>query len=203
MPNFGITFRSTGQLQPQSPSVEVVPDNNVSFAAKILKKTMGYRLRWHHISTCCRVVCTYYAYVTIRRMLGGTCLNPTILKTRSQGNTFQQKANKKQQNVILNICWCTLVASYERSNQNLTSRWVLAWGVAVNYPFVRVSKDVPSFRHPFFTSGTPSSWVFICHTLVGYNFFIWSHSFCPGSFWVIFVKFSYLATLWVIFVKIW
>ena len=40
--------------------------------------------------------------------------------------TFRQKTNKKQQNMILNICPCTFVASYERSNQNLTSRWVLA-----------------------------------------------------------------------------
>ena len=37
------------------------------------------------------------------------------------------------------------------------------------------------------------------HTLVGHNFFMWSH-----SLWVKFVKFSYLATLfWVIFVKTW
>ena len=71
--NLRITFHITGQLQPQSSSVEVVPDNNVSLSTKILKKTMKYRLHWRHINTCCRVMCAYNAYVTIRRTLGGTC----------------------------------------------------------------------------------------------------------------------------------
>ena len=31
-------------------------------------------------------------------------------------------------------------------------------------PSVRVSRNVPSFRPPFFTSGTPSGWVFKCQT---------------------------------------
>ena len=44
MDNLGITFHISGQWQPQSPSVEVVPDNNVSLSAKILKKTMNYQL---------------------------------------------------------------------------------------------------------------------------------------------------------------
>ena len=45
MLNFGITFHISGQLQPQSPSVEVVPDNNVLLSGKVLNKTMNYRLR--------------------------------------------------------------------------------------------------------------------------------------------------------------
>ena len=57
------------------------------------------------------------------------------------------------------------------------------WG---GTPSVRV-------RPSFFTSGTPSGWVLnwnVKHTPVGYDLFILSH-----SLWVIFVKFSYLATL--------
>ena len=73
MLNFGITFHISGQLQPQSPSVEVVSNNNVLLSAfQILNKTMNYRLRWRHINTCCCVMCAHYAYVTIRRTLVGS-----------------------------------------------------------------------------------------------------------------------------------
>ena len=44
-----------------------------------------------------------------------------------QCDSFRQKTNKNQQNFILNICRCTPVTSYERSNHNLPYRWVLAW----------------------------------------------------------------------------
>ena len=88
MHNFGITFHISGQLQPQSPSVEVVPDNNVSLSARILKKTMNYRLRWRHVSTRCRVMCTYYAYVTKRRTLGGTCFGSRHFVNKVSGQYF-------------------------------------------------------------------------------------------------------------------
>ena len=88
MPNFGITFHITGQLQPKSPSVEVVPDNNVSLLAKILKKTMSYHLRWCHISTCRRVMCAYNAYVTIHRTLGVTCFESHHFVNKVSGQHF-------------------------------------------------------------------------------------------------------------------
>ena len=59
MRNLGITFHISGKWQPQSPSVEVVPDSNVSLSANTLKKTMNYRLRWRQVNTCCRVMCAY------------------------------------------------------------------------------------------------------------------------------------------------
>ena len=129
MHNLEITFHISGQLQPQSPSVEVVTDNNVSLSAEILKKTMNYHLRWRHVNTCCRVMCAYYAYVTIRRTLGVMCFRSHHFVNKVSGQHFSAENKKKQHNFILNICRCTLVASYERSNRNLTSRWVLAWSV--------------------------------------------------------------------------
>ena len=72
-------------------------------------------------------------------------------------------------------------------------QWYEYLGVGVGgTPSVRVSRDVPPFRPPFFTSGTPSGWVFKCQTYscwVSY-FFVLSYSPRP-----IYVKFSYLATL--------
>ena len=35
---------------------------------------------------------------------------------------------------------------------------------------VRVSKDKPPFRPPFFISGTSSGWVLKCHTPIGFYF---------------------------------
>ena len=57
---------------------------------------------------------------------------------------------------------------------------------------VTVRRDVPPFRPLLFTSGTPYGWVFRCQTYSCWVsfFFILSH-----SLWVIFVQFSYLATL--------
>ena len=94
MLNFGITFHISGQLQPQSPSVEVVPNNNVLLSAKILNKTMNYRLRWRHINTCCRVMCTY-AYVTIRRTLDSTCFRSRHFVNKVSGQHFS--AENKQE----------------------------------------------------------------------------------------------------------
>ena len=95
MLNFGITFHISGQLQPQSPSVEVVPDNNVLLSGKVLNKTMNYRLRWCHINTCCRVMCAYYAYVTIRRTLGSTCFRSRHFVNKVSGQHFS--AENKQE----------------------------------------------------------------------------------------------------------
>ena len=50
-----------------------MPDKNVSLLAKIINKTMDYHIRWRHVKTCCRLMCAYHAYVTIRRKLGVTC----------------------------------------------------------------------------------------------------------------------------------
>ena len=84
-----------GQLQPPSPSVEVVPDNNVSLSAKTLKKTVNYRFRWRHVSTCCRVMCVYYAYVRIRRTLGGTCFESRHFVNKVPGQ--HSSAENKQE----------------------------------------------------------------------------------------------------------
>ena len=51
-------------------------------------------------------------------------------------------------------------------------------------PSVRVSRDVPPFRPPFFHLRS------VKNTPVGYHFFVLSH-----PLWEIFMKFSYLATL--------
>ena len=88
MHNFGITFHISGQLQPQSPYVDVVPDNNVLLSTKILKKTMNYRLCWHHVNTCCCVMCAYYAYVTIHRTLDGTCFEYRHFVNKVSGQTL-------------------------------------------------------------------------------------------------------------------
>ena len=130
MHHLGITFHISGQLQPQLPSVEVA-DKNVSLSAKILKRTMNYRLRWLHVNTCCRVMCAYHTYVTIRRTLGVTCFGSRHFVNKVSRQHFS--AENKQEAAE---CYsqhlnrrCTLVASCERSNQNLTSRRVLAWSV--------------------------------------------------------------------------
>ena len=95
MHNLRITFYISGQLQPQSPSVEVVPDNNVSLSVKTLKKTMNCHLRWRHVNTCCRVMCAYYAYVTIYCTLGGTCFESRHFVNKVSGQHFS--AENKQE----------------------------------------------------------------------------------------------------------
>ena len=95
MHNVGITFHISGQLQPQLPSVEDVPDNNVSLSAKILKKTMNYRLCWHYVNMCCRVMCAHYAHITIRRMLGGTCFVSHHFVNNVSGQQFRTE-NKQE-----------------------------------------------------------------------------------------------------------
>ena len=76
MINHLITIHIPGQWQSQSPSVEVVPDNNVSFSTKHTDQTMDCPLHWRHVSTCYRVICAYCAYVTIRCTLGDTRCTP-------------------------------------------------------------------------------------------------------------------------------
>ena len=95
MHNLGITFHISGQLQPQSPSVEVVPDNDVSLSAKIQKKTINYQLCWRHVNTWYRVMWAYYAYVTIRRTLGGMCFGPRYFVNNVSGQHFA--AENKQE----------------------------------------------------------------------------------------------------------
>ena len=33
---------------------------------------MDYHMRWRHVNKCCRLMCAYHAYVTIRRSLADT-----------------------------------------------------------------------------------------------------------------------------------
>ena len=59
---------------------------------------------------------------------------------------------------VLNHQICTKHASWD--------------AISLCCPSVRVSRDVPPFRPPFFTSGTPSGWVYRCkNTPIGYHFF--------------------------------
>ena len=69
-------------------------------------QTMDCPLYWRHVSTCYRVICAYCAYVTIPRTLGDT---PPFCKQGLSATVFGRKQT--------------------RSNQNLPSRWVLAWSV--------------------------------------------------------------------------
>ena len=127
MLNFGITFHISGQFQPQSPSVEVVPDNNVLLSGKVQNKTMNYRLRWCHINTCCRVMCAYHAYVTIRRTLGSTCFWSRHFVNKVSGQHFsaenkQEAAEFYHQHLPVHSCgviWKT------KSKNNLPVRFSL------------------------------------------------------------------------------
>ena len=67
----------------------------MSFSAKILKKTVNHHLRWRHVNTCCRVTCAYYAYVTIRPTLGGTCFESRHFVNKVSGQHFS--AENKQE----------------------------------------------------------------------------------------------------------
>ena len=76
-------------------SVQVVPNNNVSLLAKIVNKTMDYHMRWRHVNTCCRIMCAYHAYVTIRRKLGVTCFGSSHFVNKVSGQHFS--AENKQE----------------------------------------------------------------------------------------------------------
>ena len=90
---------------------------------------MDCPLHWRHVSTCYRVICAYCAYVTIRRTLGDTRCTPRHFVNKVSVRQFSAENKQGSADFILNICRCTPVTSYERSNQNLPSRWVLAWSV--------------------------------------------------------------------------
>ena len=82
------------------------------------------------------------------------------------------------QSVIVNVEMTAFSFSW-RNNQHACA-WVIRWFFIVkNLPFNQilniifdcfdalqkpVSRDMPPFRPPFFTSGTPSDWVFKCQT---------------------------------------
>ena len=58
--------------------------------------------------------------------VGGTCFGSRHFVNKVSAQPFSAGNNQKQQNFILNIYRYNIVTSYERSNQNLPSRWVLA-----------------------------------------------------------------------------
>ena len=56
---------------------------------------MDYHMRWHHVVTCCRVMCAYYAYLTIRRALGVACFGSRHFVNTVSGQHFS--AENKQE----------------------------------------------------------------------------------------------------------
>ena len=56
---------------------------------------MDYHMRWRHVVTCCRVMCAYYAYVTIRRALGVACFGSRHFVNTVSGQHFSAE-NKKE-----------------------------------------------------------------------------------------------------------
>ena len=67
----------------------------MSLSVKIANKTMDYHMRWRHVVTCCRVMCAYYAYVTIRRALGVACFGSRHCVNTVSGQHFS--AENKQE----------------------------------------------------------------------------------------------------------
>ena len=67
----------------------------MSLSAKIANKTMDYHMSWRHVVTCCRVMCAYYAYVTIRRALGVACFGSRHFVNTVSGQHFS--AENKQE----------------------------------------------------------------------------------------------------------
>ena len=72
-----------------------MPDKNVSLLAKIVNKIMDYHMRWRHVNTCCRLMCAYHAYVTIRRRLGVTCFGSRHFVNKVSGQHFSTE-NKQE-----------------------------------------------------------------------------------------------------------
>ena len=102
--------------------LEAVPDNNLSLSANIVSQTI-YGSRFALTSRQHVLLC--YVYMLCLRhntaysgWHSDTCFESRQIVNKAQGNTFRQKANKKQQNFILNICRYTLMALYTRSNDN-------------------------------------------------------------------------------------
>ena len=56
---------------------------------------MDYHMHWRHVVTCCRVMCAYYAYVTIRRALGVACFGSRHFVNTVSGQHFS--AENKQE----------------------------------------------------------------------------------------------------------
>ena len=65
---------------------------------------------------------------------------------------------------------CDIVFFLEIPMCNVTLHCHLRLTVYGVPPSVRVSRDVPPLRPPFFTSGTPSVWVFRCQTYSIFHF---------------------------------
>ena len=60
-------------------------------------KTMDYHMRWHHVNTCCRLVCAYHAYVTIRGRLGVTCFGSRHFVNKVSGLHFSAEKQGKSE----------------------------------------------------------------------------------------------------------
>ena len=91
---------------------------------------MDCPLHWRHVSTCYRVICAYCANVTMRRTLGDTRCTPRHLVNKVSVRQFS--AENKQESAEFysqHLPMHSHDVIYERSNQNLPSRWVLAWSM--------------------------------------------------------------------------
>ena len=114
------TFHIPGQCQPQSPSVEVVPDNNLSLSANILNPTMDRLLHWCHVNMCCLVMCAYCAYITICCTLGNICFGSRHFVNKVSAQHFSTENKEEAARILSSRFADELVTSYERSNQSLT-----------------------------------------------------------------------------------
>ena len=57
---------------------------------------MDYHLRWRNVNTCCRLMCAYHAYVTIRRTLGVTWVGSRYFVNKVSGQHFSIE-NKQEE----------------------------------------------------------------------------------------------------------
>ena len=64
-------------------------------ASARLCRGLPVHMRWRHVVTCCRVMCAYYAYVTIRRALGVACFGSRHFVNTVSGQHFS--AENKQE----------------------------------------------------------------------------------------------------------
>ena len=93
------------------------PNNGVSFALTS---------RQHVLPCYLRILCLRHNTPYVRWHALHT---PPFCKQGLSATVFGRKQTRISRILFSTLCWCTPVTSYERSNQNLPSRWVLAWSV--------------------------------------------------------------------------